>query len=234
MSRAAPTIACLDGEPVPDRHAERISSDMVSYLCRERMRLHERAIGLIDIEKMGSPAGQKRIADRLATALGPLALEISLKPAKRARFVLEVVDWLVWDSVDDDPVVTDAARPRAWLGVALTHYTGARHRSDTKFGIPLLVSHHAITRLAQRAGVRTIDDLLESLRELWCVTSGIILQQRDDWLAPPQGSWFLPLSRGQIAVLTPARNGGKRLVVKTILDAVMAAGFDPVQNGGPR
>jgi hypothetical protein len=64
---AAPEIHSI-GSP-PDRHAERVVSEITAWLHAERPELHARTIGLLDVSRMGTPVGQERVALRFAKAM---------------------------------------------------------------------------------------------------------------------------------------------------------------------
>jgi hypothetical protein len=64
---AAPEIHSI-GSP-PDRHAERVVSEMTEWLHAERPKLHACSIGLLDVSRMGTPVGQERVALRFAKAM---------------------------------------------------------------------------------------------------------------------------------------------------------------------
>jgi hypothetical protein len=227
MSDRAPVIASA-GVP-PDLHAERIVGEMLRWLHAERVRLIELAAGAIDIDQMGTVAGQQRVLARLRQKTQGMALDLRLAAAKRGKFTLTLASWSIWDPAADAAAKVSQPPPAAWLSVALSVFTGAGHRRVTKTSVPLLVTRHACVRLAQRAGVRTVDGLVAAMGELWRVTAALMSAQPDSWADPPDSGWFLPIRAADgetlaLAVLERARSGDRRLVVKTILDADMADG----------
>jgi hypothetical protein len=224
--RPAPAIASI-GAP-PDLHAERVCGAMIQWLRAGRAAAHARAEGTIDLRQMGAPAGQQRVAERFTKALGDVALEIQLHPAKRGKFKLVAVDWSIWDPASDCEVENNATTPSvAWLAAVLTVYTGANRRANINSRVMLLVTRHAVVRLAQRAGVRTVDDLVAAMRELWRITSTLlVLRPYNGWLETPAGGWLMPIEAADgetlaVAVLERDRKSGNMLVVKTILDREM-------------
>jgi len=87
---------------------------------------------------------------------------------------------------------------------------------------PLIISRHACLRLAMRAEVKTVPDLLAAVRELWEVVSQFVNDHPNrellEWLAEaPAEGWRLTMPRGTVAVVGQY-NDDRRLVVKTILD----------------
>jgi hypothetical protein len=211
----------------PDLHAERIVTEMLRWLHAEHKRQHERLLacagGILDVRTMGTPKGQHRAAARLKKATNDIALDIRLLPAKRGKFTLTLVDWSIWDPIAGVLAEDGPMPPIACLAGVLTVFTGANHRPEVKVVTPLVVTRHACVRLAQRAGIRTVDDLIVAMRELWWATSALIYGLAPDrWLSPPNNGWFLPIKTvdGEtlaMAVLDRDRDAGERLVVKTVL-----------------
>ena len=154
-----------------------------------------------------------------------MSFGVYLYKAKRGKGVLAFADWAVWNPITGKEANSDLPPPVAWLAVFLTTYQPAKYSPDLKSSARLLVSRHAIIRLAQRANVRTVNDLITALRDLWAKTFKLIegsIGSDSDWLEPDKGgAWRIPLATGQIAVLEPDKGGAWRLVVKTILDPGM-------------
>lgn len=224
MSMIPPTIQ--SSGPPPDRHAERVVDEMLRYLHQARPRLSVAAEALLDNRRMGTPEGQRRVVARLRKAMGPLALDLRLKPAKRGKYSMLLVDWTIWDPIRDREVDYDKPPPpTAWLAAVVSLYTGANYIPKVRSGERLLLSRHSIVRLAQRADVRTVEDLIEALRGLWAAAYLLIqLKPSGSWLKPPDGAWLVPSSfdgSGPVAVFEPDSSGAPRLVVKTILDRAM-------------
>lgn len=228
----APVIVSVG--PPPDLHAERIVTEMLRWLHAEHKLQHERLLacarGILDVRTMGTPKGQHRAAARLKKATNDIALDIRLLTAKRGKFILTLVDWSIWDPIAGVLAEDGPMPPIAWLAGVLTVFTGANHRPEVRLATPLVVTRHACVRLAQRAGVRTVDDLIVAMRELWRATSALIYGlDQDRWLSPPNNGWFLPIKTvdGETlatAVLERDRDGGEWLVAKTVLDGDMVVG----------
>ena len=51
--------------------------------------------------------------------------------------------------------------------------------------MPLLISRHAMVRLAQRANVRTVADLILAARELWDAAEGVLTKNTLRWALGP-------------------------------------------------
>ena len=114
MNAAAPRIQSV-GTP-PDRHAERIVDEFLAHLHDRRRCLYANARVVTGPERMGNPKAQFRAAERIRKAMGDTLLDIRLKPARRGKFVMQVVDWGVWDPVANNLVSDIAPMPAttAW------------------------------------------------------------------------------------------------------------------------
>ena len=204
--------------PPPDQHAERIVSEMLRFMHRGRSKLTQKyAKGLINVHTMGGPEGQRRTVNRLRGAIGPLLLEIGLAPAKRGKFTLLISEWSLWDPKKFDMIHADEPAPmgNAWLAVMTSTYTGANYLPKVRRGVSLIISYHAMVRLCQRAGVRTISDMIVAVRKLWGAVDGVMGRfepESSDWLRPPDGSWLveLPVEGKPLAVLAPTRRSMAR------------------------
>jgi hypothetical protein len=211
--------------PPPDKHAERIVWEMLKYLHAGQQQRWAKARGALRSSQLGSIVGQKRAVARFAKTVGDLALSIELAPAKRGRYTLRLVSWIVYNPLADAALTPgEPLPPAAQLAIIVAYGRGANHNPQWDSALPLVVSRHAMERLAQRANVRTITDLLVSLRELWqAVETRLIQHLRDGgetWPEPPPAGWRLPLpGLNALAVVGRSDNSRRQVVVKTILSA---------------
>ena len=161
----APAIQSI-GVP-PDRHAERIVSRCCNTSKPDRRNAGPKP------KARSSRRKWVRWLDSSARWRGParpwvdLALSVELTPAKRGKYVLRLVSWIAFDPATNKVAPPgDPLPPGAQLAVIVAHSTGANHRPQWNAVVPLVTSRHACTRLAQRANVRGVGDLLVRLREL--------------------------------------------------------------------
>lgn len=207
------------GSP-PDRHAERIVDEMLVWLFKRSREVWLNSKGTFNHKQMGNPVGQERAVERLKQAIGDLLLHCHLEPGKRGKFHLTLVQWMIWNSTQGlvcNPK-TEPPPPTAWIAIATSF---CDRDLEWRTAVPMLVTRHAMVRLAQRAGVRTVPDLLLAMRELWWVLYELVV--RDDtlkghWTDPPPEGWRLPMDRGAIAVVGREEQGMRRMLVKTILN----------------
>jgi hypothetical protein len=87
------------------------------------------------------------------------ALDVELTPGKRGRYELMIWDFTGWDPRRDVKIQSgDEIPEKPWISCNLTHLRSlGRGRETLEFrSFPVLViSHHAISRTAQRLGLRT-------------------------------------------------------------------------------
>jgi hypothetical protein len=188
--------------PPPDRHADRVISEMVHWLANEAERLLPHINGLLT----GIPAlprAQLRLVEKLRKIARPTLLDVYLSPGKRGRFKLGMFIW----------GVKPGARPQGYLGVQGIEGIG-NFRVRTKTRHLLTVSHHAMSRLAQRCSVRTPEDLQRALAGM--VLAAIAEEGLLEGEFPPAGkrSSF----PGGVAVLQRDAESGD-LIMVTILES---------------
>ena len=152
-------------------------------------------------------------------ALGPLLLAHYLTPGKRGHFKAAWTFWTLWDPIKDIIVKPGEPVPhKAGLAAVFTSLEGPGYEPNFTSYAVFVASRHACIRLAQRAGVRTCEDLLHAMRELWHVAEQLIGECNP-------GGEQRPLRPGQpdspVAVFEP-HHTFELMVVKTILDAKMA------------
>ncbi len=124
---AAPRITSIG--PPPERHASRIVDEMLSWMLVERVRVEGLyPTGLINVSRMGSPAGQQREVARLNRAIGALLLDAGLVRAKRGRFKLALTEWRIWDPLKDAPAESQRGHLGHRAHAAATSWTQQTHR----------------------------------------------------------------------------------------------------------
>ena len=208
-----PVIASVG--PPPDRHAERVATEMLAHLWASQATLWANAAGSLKSSQMGNPTGQQRAVARFRKASSDLLLDVRLRTGTRGRFDLTIATWLIWNPATSAPAMAGSALPQTpWLAIGFAH--SARSRSWNS-SVPMLVTHHACVRLAQRAGVKTVRDLMAALRDLWLALTGEFGMGLDRDC--PAAGWRVPLPAGQQAVIWRDPEPSPRLIVKTILDA---------------
>ena len=197
---------------------------MLAHLYARHQEIQPRLEGVFDPSQFGSVVGQQRTFERFKRAAGSTALYLDLQTGKRARGRLALAEWALATPegkiIDDSPLPLP---PGAGIAAVLSTYKIEHHRPAIRRGRVLIVSRHALTRLAERGDVRTIEELLLSVGSLWACAFAILFGAGDAWRNPPRGgAWQVPIAHDAVAVLAPHRDGSRSLAVLTILDRSMA------------
>jgi hypothetical protein len=142
----------------PDRYADRVVSDMLRELARQRAQNTEAIFDLFNTVHDGNPKAQKKLAYRIEKAG---AIHVSLKPGKRGKYQICYYDLTGWDIGRDkevmpyDPVPDDA---NCWLVAHANMLESLGNgRNEKKFMSTqvLFISKHCLMRMVQRFNVRT-------------------------------------------------------------------------------
>jgi hypothetical protein len=192
--------------PPPERHAHRVIGEMLVWLKGEsdrRMPGVQRILNETD-HLAGSARAQRRFATRLSKAADLLLLGMWLQCGKRGCFRLLLHVWSV-----------DPTWPQIRLGTIAIRGAG-NYRVEENYFPLFTVSHHALSRLAQRCEVRTTYDLHTALGVMGAaaMAAGWQFLHVDDY--PPAGKRFA--FPGGIAVLKRDVDTGE-LVVATVLES---------------
>jgi hypothetical protein len=187
--------------PPPERHADRLVAEMLRHLAVTRAQLSHRIAAAIISSSDGSPKAQRKMHDRLLRAGATWA---TLTPGKRGRYSLYFFDWTGWDPARGEEIkVDDPIPPRpqivCWINWIKSEGRG-RHEVGIKTAPFLFVTHHALSRAAQRLGARSLADLEAAVAMLsntaltLLVKKDIGLSDDDEkWATVPPMGWRVPL-----------------------------------------
>jgi hypothetical protein len=175
----------------------------------------------------GNPRAQAKLEARIRS-LG--ALETSLKPGKRGRYELFVYSLAGWDPQRDALIEPgDPIPEKPWICTLfqVIHGTGKHRGSRTGF-VWLYLTHHCLSRSAQRWGVRTVADLFATITSIARVAIKYLHKRgltnpRDAWFdTPPEGVRVpMPGSAklgGKDVIVVEKHETRRALVVSTVLD----------------
>ena len=217
---AAPRTHIPEGADVPERHADRVVAEMLQHIARWQQARRSRPFLVRKAMSAGNPKAQERLVERLRASGGIAAIDMKLTPGKRGRYMIEIHDWTVWDEARGVEMASGTAIPeKPWL---LCCVTGVRGLGDGHTKVDscyvLHLTHHCLSRLAQRCGARTVDDLIAATKALW--GSYRAYRAVKPGTDTPDGTRLtvdLPNRMGKaVAVLRRHEDGG--LIVATILD----------------
>jgi hypothetical protein len=162
-----PEISSL-GLP-PEKHADRIIAEMLRMIITDRMpgKAQFEAIAFGKVPD-GNPAAQARILKQLKAACRPFLFGTKLQSGKRGRYIISliVVDgWCAERRALLQP--NDAIPAKPWLALNYVEIVGrGNHYYDHAQKLMLFITHHALSRLAQRCGARTIEDIWRAAQEI--------------------------------------------------------------------
>ena len=214
----APPLIQSIGAP-PERHCVRVVGLMLERLHRDHQAARARLKGILNPRQLGTPVGQMRVFERLKRAAGSTAIDLRLETGKRARFTIMLAAWAP-ATPDGYPIDDDTLPHGAGLLALTATYRIERRELVTHGGAILTISRHALIRMAERADVRDIPEMLQTVRSLWAVAMALMGAPDKAWRNPPRAGWQVPVAEG-LAVLIPHRDG-TCLAVPTILGREMA------------
>jgi hypothetical protein len=210
----APKIAS-EGPP-PERHANRVIAEMVRYVIRERAKDWERMQDVMVRAKDGNPKAQARLVEKLKRTGGAGINNIRLTSGKRGTYALDIFDWTGWNPQTEKPIdVAEDIPPGTdglWLSCWVTCFTSVKGNRKITNHPYLFITHHALSRLAQRCGARTCHDLVNAVK--WMnVALYKHVAKTDGWSTLPKDH-RLPFKHG-VMVLMPYRSA---LMVVTVIE----------------
>jgi hypothetical protein len=197
-------------------HADRVVAEMLRDLAKKRAQI-EMAVGAaIDNSKDGNPRAQTKMAERMRRAG---AEHVSLTPGKRGKYTLQIWQWIGWDPIRDQEIRIDTPIPeKPWLAFHVLHVeTRGRGRglADIAEGP---ITHHALSRAAQRFGMRTNDHMLAAARRILHATADLIHDNARDWTPPPPQGLRIPLDTADNAIVVLKQHASRErtLVAATV------------------
>jgi hypothetical protein len=192
---------------------------MLRHLVVQRAAILPAIAAVVEQSSDGGPRGQRRMQERI-DRLGILYSDLT--PGKRGVYELAFYDLTGWDvSRDAEIKAGDPLPEKPWLVCLANRLISegrGRRRWELKAATVLFVTHHALSRAAQRCGVKTSQHLL-------AVTENIFLEvlehrkQTESWrqwldTIPPEGL-RLPVADDAIVVLK--RHEKRHAVVATTI-----------------
>jgi hypothetical protein len=204
----------------PEKHADRVVGEMMRYLAEQRARLWPAIQEVIARSKDGSPKAQRKMADRIRAAG---ATHTVLEPGKRGKYSLVIFDMAGWDPARDKEITLEDRCPeRPWLAHWVSQIESSGNgRCKLEFGsAPIVfVTHHALSRAAQRLGARTVRDLV-GVADVWIGASRLVNEKGiQEALEAPPGGWLVAIAKAGNAKVALQRHEKRRaLVAATVYD----------------
>jgi hypothetical protein len=206
--------------PPPERHADRVVAAMMRQLAETRKTLWETIAETIADSSDGSPKAQRKMEQRIRRAG---AVQTELTPGKRGKYTIIIYDFTGWcPSRDAEIQIGDKIPEKPWIacniGVLRSEGRGREHVSYRSRPV-LFITHHALSRAAQRIGIRTSDDLILAVKIIWRAAFKLLAEKEDieKWLAAPPQGWRAPMGGGSDCVVLSRHYKRKALVAATAI-----------------
>jgi hypothetical protein len=151
-------------------------------------------------------------------------MSIALTPGKRGAYEIKFHMWSGWNPSENAIIeLGDPIPPKPWL-VNLLHVicSTGRGRDQVELTVfpSLFISHHALSRLAQRHGARTWRDLLDAAMEVLRAMADLAKELGlDECMKPPPAGWRVSMKSGAVVVLR-RHEKWDALVAATVLPMV--------------
>jgi hypothetical protein len=199
--------------PPPERHADRIVSEVLRTFAAQHQIIQNGVFDVLRQRNDGNPKSQERMCRRLRDAG---AHGISLTPGKRGRYDLKFFSW--GGATEDGAILPGDPIPETpWLCCSLIRIAShGGNNVDVDVAPVLYISHHFLSRVTQRCGVRTSDELIRTCWDTWEATTDLIIEIAGDWKEPPPAGWKVPVA-GLGQVILRSYEGQKTLVATTVL-----------------
>jgi hypothetical protein len=206
--------------PPPERHADRVVAEMMRELAHKRAAVWRAMQEAIRTSSDGSPKAQRKLEARIRRAG---AVSTKLTPGKRGRYTLYVYDFTGWNERRDEEIkLGDPIPERPWIACHLDRLQsegGGRNAVDFKSEPFLFITHHAMSRVAQRLGMRTSEHMLSATHIIWNAAIDLFYEKKDlekVLAAPPQG-WHVPVLNGTAVVVLRPHRKRRALVAATVI-----------------
>jgi hypothetical protein len=218
MNSPNPPVIQSSGAP-PERHADRIVAAMMRSLAQQHAALLPVIANVLIHSADGSPHAQRKMEERIKSAG---AIKTELTPGKRGKYILTFWDLTGWDPRRDAEITpTDPMPDKPWLVCHLNAVRSAgkgRNKRDLKSMPVVFITHHVLSRVAQRLGATLGAHLIAAIHAILNATIDFMLDDLEHFLdAPPNGHRVqTQTSQGTITLILKRHEKRKALVAATI------------------
>jgi hypothetical protein len=206
--------------PPPERHADRMVSEMMKVMIAKRAKVIEAVLEAIDGSSDGSPRAQQKMEMRIRRAG---AMTTKLRPGKRGKYLMTIYDMAGWNPAINDMIFSEDVIPeKPWIVVNLSMIESRGNGSDdVRLSIipKLFMTHHVISRMAQRHGMRTVDDMIMEAKAMWNTAAGLFNDEKFAIESVPDRGIRVPIvgRDGAVVILKRHQRWDKSLLAATTL-----------------
>jgi hypothetical protein len=165
--------------PPPERHADRMVSEMMKVMIAKRAKVVDAILEVVTESSDGSPKAQRKMEMRVRRAG---AMTTKLRPGKRGKYLMTIYDMVGWNPAKNDMILSEDVIPeKPWIVVNLSMIESKGNGSDdVRLSVipKLFVTHHVISRMAQRHGMRTVDDMIREAKAMWNTAAGLFNDEK--------------------------------------------------------
>jgi hypothetical protein len=154
--------------PPPEKHADRVIAEIMRFIVGVRAREWPdvEAIFTDPHASDGNPKAQAKLVKKIKAAAGECCLGAQLRPGKRGRYTVTSFFLSGWDPAEERLVTDPEAIPyQPWSALSAHRIERHGHRQVKWQHFPVLfITHHALSRLAQRCGARTAIEVYRAVQ----------------------------------------------------------------------
>jgi hypothetical protein len=167
LKAALPAFQSI-GAP-PEKHADRVVAEMLRVIVMARGRVFEKIQQVLRDTPDGNPRAQAKLVQKLEAAGHPFVLGVHIQPGKRGRYNLFFALIEGWDADRKDLILPkDDIPEKPWLACSHVKITSkGRSVYECDIQLSLFITHHALSRLAQRFCVKHPRDFIACVSNAW-------------------------------------------------------------------
>src|SRR5262245_9879149 len=183
--------------PPPERHADRVVAEMMHAFARRYATLMNEVAALIGSANDGGRRGQLKLLNAIKRL--PV-MTAYLRPGKRGRYKIFFYCFTGWDYRRHDLIkVDDPVLERPWIAChlcLLESFGGGRKYRELSAHPIVLISHHALSRAAQRLKLREIEAIPVIAESILDAAVNLLLEKKTlaAWLAAPPQGWRVTIA----------------------------------------
>jgi hypothetical protein len=164
-------LAITSVGPPPALHADRVVGQMAGHLIEQAAHIRGELQQIIAHSNDGGPRAQRKLREKLlqaGTVMGRRIVACNLVTAKKGRYSARLCFWSGWDRDRDCEIEPgDRIPPRPQVCLWYVEIQGLSHHRVEWHRAPLcFLSHHILSRMAQRHEMRTLDDMLTAIARI--------------------------------------------------------------------